>query len=58
MKARSDLKHTSADLCADLGMSDDDSQAEMDQWPDFFDVDSVPQVRKTELKPKPKVQGF
>ena len=55
MKARSDLKHTSADLCADLGMSDDDSQAEMDQWPDFFDVDSVPQVRKTELKPKPKV---
>lgn len=28
------------------------------EWPDFFEVDSVELVQKTELKPKPKLSNF
>ena len=30
----------------------------MQEWPDFFQVDDVPPVRKTDLKPKPKLGNF
>jgi len=30
----------------------------MTSWPEFFEVDAVPPVRKTDLKQKPKLNQF
>lgn len=63
LKTREDLKQMSSDLYADLGMeSDEEEEAAggkpMSRWPDFFDVNEVAHVRRSELKPKPRLNNF
>ena len=44
-----------------MGLDSDDDDMDlinMTEWPEFFDVDAVDSVRKTELKPKPKLNNF
>ena len=50
----------SSDLYADLGMESEDEEdgKPMTQWPEFFDVNEVANVRKSELKAKPKLNNF
>ena len=60
-KARDDLKNMSPDLCEEMGLESDDDDMElinMTSWPEFFEVNNVEKVRKTELKPKPKLNNF
>jgi hypothetical protein len=38
--------------------SRDEKNQQMSFWPEFFDVDAVPPVRKTDLKQKPKLNQF
>ena len=60
LKAREDLKQMSSDLYADLGMESEEEEdgKPMTHWPDFFDANEVAQVRKSDLKPKPKLNNF
>lgn len=62
LKAKEDLKGLSADLCKDMGLSDGDSDDEnstpMTEWPEFFEVEDVPPVRKTDLWQKPRMKDF
>ena len=60
LKAREDLKQMSSDLYADLGMESEveEDGKPMTHWPDFFDANEVAQVRKSDLKPKPKLNNF
>ena len=61
LKERDEIRKLSSDLYADLGMDSNEDQDEskpLGQWPEFFDVNSVPQVRKSELKPRPKLNNF
>ena len=51
----------SPELCEEMGLDSDDDDMDlinMTEWPEFFDVDAVDTVRKTELKPKPKLNNF
>lgn len=51
----------SPELCEEMGLDSDDDDMDlinMTEWPEFFDVDAVDSVRKTELKPKPKLNNF
>ena len=41
-----------------LDTLDNEELAKRSEWPDFFQVEDIPPVRKSELKPKPKVAGF
>ena len=57
-KQKEDLKTDSPGLFEEMGLESDDDDMQlmsMTEWPDFFDVDKVDEVRKTELKPKPKL---
>ena len=60
-KAREDLKTMSPELCEEMGLESDDDDMQLmnlTEWPEFFDVNNVEKVRKTELKPKPKLNNF
>ena len=51
----------SPELCEEMGLDSEDDDMDlinMTEWPEFFDVDAVDSVRKTELKPKPKLNNF
>ena len=52
----------SPELCEEMGLDSDDDDMDlinMTEWPEFFDVETaVDSVRKTELKPKPKLNNF
>ena len=66
LKARDEIKNLSSDLLADLGMdSEDEDDAMQDNqckpmthWPEFFDVNAVAPIRKSDLKPRPKLNNF
>lgn len=36
----------------------EDEGNNMTEWPEFFEVDSVDSVDKSDLKPKPKLSNF
>ena len=40
-----------------MGFDSDDEEL-LTEWPEFFNVDAVPHIRKSELKPKPKPTSF
>jgi len=56
LKTRADIKFMSPDLYADMGLDSD--QEEMTSWPEFYNVDEVPKLLRTELKQKPKLKYF
>ena len=58
LKSREDIKELSPDLYDEMCLSDDDDNNLMTSWPDFFEVDNVAPVRKTDLKQKPRLNNF
>ena len=66
LKARDEIKNLSSDLLADLGMESEEEEdaamgnqcKPMTHWPEFFDVNAVAHVRKSDLKPRPKLNNF
>lgn len=42
----------------EMGLADQSLHENMTEWPDFFTVNNLPPVRKTELKPKPRLNNF
>ena len=55
--AREELKQKSSDLYEDMGL-DSDEENLMNEWPEFFEIDSVENIAKFDLKPKPKLGSF
>ena len=58
LKSREEIKKMSIDLYADMGMGDEAEDQAMKEWPEFFEVDNIPPVRKSELKSKPRLNNF
>ena len=67
LKTRDEIKNLSSDLYADLGMDSEEEDdvdrygnesKPMTQWPEFFDINTVAHVRKSDLKPRPKLNNF
>jgi len=45
-------------MCISENSLDEEKNHIMTSWPEFFEVDAVPPVRKTDLKQKPKLNQF
>ena len=59
MQTIQELKHTSPELYEEMGLDNIDHVGKtLTEWPDFFEVDSVEPVQKSELKPRPKLSSF
>ena len=56
-RASEELKQKSSDLYADMGL-DSEEENQMNEWPEFFEIDSVDQIAVADLKPKPKLGSF
>ena len=37
---------------------DSEEENQMNEWPEFFEIDSVDQIAVADLKPKPKLGSF
>ena len=57
LKAKDEIKLISAEMYAEMGIESEEEDM-MTEWPDFFEVDNVANVRKTDLKPKPKLNNY
>lgn len=57
LKTREEIREISPDLFHDLGGGSNDEDDVIDSWPEYFDVENVPRLLKSELKSKPKVRS-
>ncbi len=60
LKTKDEIKKMSPELLEEMGLDSDDGEEgpNMTEWPEYFEVNEVPKLMKTELKPKPKLKDF